>query len=115
MKLSLFLFVFASPWKATNAFLPLQARAFAPATTKTTTSSSSMNADSDAEHEKVSDYRKSMSQSRNGKARPDEVCTDTVQCLYYCSTIVVRFLFTVYQITVSILSHLTVFLILSFR
>jgi hypothetical protein len=55
MTLSICLFVFLSSWKAANAFLPLQARAFTLATNKPTTSSS-LNAD--AEHDNVSDFRK---------------------------------------------------------
>jgi hypothetical protein len=74
MKLSICLFVFASSWKATNGFLPSQPRAFTAATTKTTTSS--LNAD--VEHEKVSDYRKSMSVSRTG---PDEIEVRTHDCI----------------------------------
>jgi hypothetical protein len=62
MKLSICLLVFLSSWKATNAFLPLQARAFTLATTKPTTSSS-LNADS--EHENVSDFRKGQRQGSN--------------------------------------------------
>lgn len=65
MKLSIFLFVVLSSWKATNAFLPSQARAFTLATTKPTTSSS-LNAD--AEHDNVSDFRKGHRQGRNGAA-----------------------------------------------
>jgi hypothetical protein len=71
MKLSTFLFVFLSSWKATNAFLPLQARAFTLATTKPTTSSS---LNSEAEHEHVADYRKGISESRKD-GKPDDVRT----------------------------------------
>jgi hypothetical protein len=62
MKLSICLCVFLSSWKATNAFLPSQARAFTLATTKPTTSSS-LNAD--AEHENVSEFRKGQRQGSN--------------------------------------------------
>jgi hypothetical protein len=72
MKLSTFLFVFLSSWKATNAFLPLQPRAFTPATTKPTTSSSLNAFDG---HENVADYRKGMSESRGGLAMPGDVRT----------------------------------------
>ena len=60
MKLSIVLFVVLSSWKATNAFLPSQARAFTLATTTPTTSSSSLNAD--AEHDNVSEFRKGQRQ-----------------------------------------------------
>jgi hypothetical protein len=62
MKLSISLLVFLSSWKATNAFLPSQTRAFALATTKPTTSS--LNAD--AEHDNVSEFRKGQRQGSPG-------------------------------------------------
>jgi hypothetical protein len=76
MKLSIFLFVVLSSWKATNAFLPLQARAFTLATPKPTTSSS-LNAD--AEHDNVSEFRKGQ---RQGSPAAGEVRTLLYFVLY---------------------------------